>query len=507
MLRTFLIYVSEGQMDRAERIADQIMTLPVPEGQKRIVQPTVQLLRILQAIKRCEWSEAENRLSTYLNQDIAALVRPFLESWLAMAEFDATKETKQQQKNRLDQALAPMEIDDGLDILTKSRQLQKALIYDMFGDIKQAEDAYLKAGSEDLPPTYYYANLFGNFLTRIGKKEQAKKLYQAFLAENPESLVFNQTLKDLENAIAQDPIIKTIQDGISDSLFNLATLIKHDHSFDIALIYTQMSLDLAPHMIPAKLLQGEIYENQQRYQNAIDIYKTIPEGTGLFFRSQLRIAKNLERLEQINQAADILEHLAGKYPTRSDILIELGNMYRTNLQIDKAIKAYDRAFERIETLTVNDWPLLYSRGMALERIGEWKRAEKDFLKALEFVPDQPYVLNYLGYSWIQRGQNLDKAKKMIIRAVDQQPNNGYIVDSLGWVYYKLKQYDNAVLYLERAVTLRPQDPVINDHLGDAYWKAGRYQEAKFQWQHTLSLKPQMDLIPKVKKKLADGLPQ
>lgn len=505
MLRTFLIYVSEAQMDKAEQLADQIMNIPVAEGKKRLVPATVQLLRILRSVKRSEWSDAEDRLALYPNRDIASLVRPFLESWLAMAEYDSDSESLSEKQQRLDQALAPLDIDGRPDILTKSRQLQKALIYDMFGDEDKAEAAYIAAGSEGLSPTYYYARLFGNFLSRIGKKEEARDLYQAFLDENPESLVFNPTLRDLENDIIPEPIIKTIQDGIGDSLFNLATLIRRDQSFDIALLYTQMSLDLSPHMMTPRLLQGEIYENQHRYQNAIDVYKAIPEGTGLFLRSQLRIAKNLERLEHIDQAADILERLAGKYPKRSDILAELGNMYRTNMRIDEAVIAYDRAFERIDTLDVNDWPLLYSRGMALERAGQWERAEADFLKALEFAPEQPYILNYLGYSWVQRGEHLDKAQDMIQRAVEQQPDDGYIVDSLGWVFYQLKEYKKAVIHLERAVALRPQDPVINDHLGDAYWKVGRFQEAKFQWKRALSLKPESDLIPEVEKKLAQGL--
>ena len=147
----------------------------------------------------------------------------------------------------------------------------------------------------------------------------------------------------------------------------------------------------------------------------------------------------------------------------------------------------------------------YFRGIALERSGQWARAEKDLLTALDLQPEEPYVMNYLAYSWVEQKTNLDEARQMLIRAVELRENDGYIVDSLGWVYYRLADYDNAVIQLERAVELRPQDPVINDHLGDAYWKVGRHQEARFQWRRALSLKPEADSVPTIEAKIERGL--
>jgi tetratricopeptide (TPR) repeat protein len=127
-------------------------------------------------------------------------------------------------------------------------------------------------------------------------------------------------------------------------------------------------------------------------------------------------------------------------------------------------------------------------------------------KALDLLPDQPNVLNYLGYSWIDQGVNLDDGMKMIKRAVEQRPDDGYIVDSLGWAYFRIGNYDDAMKNLERAVELRPEDPTINDHLGDAYWRVGRKLEAKFQWAHARDLKPEPDDLPKIEEKIANGLP-
>ena len=162
---------------------------------------------------------------------------------------------------------------------------------------------------------------------------------------------------------------------------------------------------------------------------------------------------------------------------------------------------------RLGEVTPGHWLFFYNRGIALERSKIWKRAEKDFLKALELQPEHPYVLNYLGYSWVEKGINIERAKKMIERAVEQRQDDGYIVDSLGWVLYRLGDYFASVKHLERAIRLRPSDPVINDHLGDAYWQAGRKLEARFQWRRALGLNPNEDLIPAIQAKLENGLKQ
>jgi Flp pilus assembly protein TadD len=151
------------------------------------------------------------------------------------------------------------------------------------------------------------------------------------------------------------------------------------------------------------------------------------------------------------------------------------------------------------------WPLFYQRGIAYERSKQWDKAEADFLKALELEADQPLVLNYLGYSWVEMGRNLDRAQAMIEKAVEQRPEDGYIVDSLGWVLYRLGNFPGAVEHLERAVELRPVDPVINDHFGDALWMVGRKTEAQFQWKRSLSFKPEEKDAERIRQKLAKGL--
>ena len=172
----------------------------------------------------------------------------------------------------------------------------------------------------------------------------------------------------------------------------------------------------------------------------------------------------------------------------------MGDLLRGEDRFAEAEAAYTRALQRLPAIDRRHWRLLYARGIAYERTKRWPQAEADLLKALELEPEQPFVLNYLGYSWVDQGLNLDRAKAMLHRAVELRPEDGFIVDSLGWAYFRLGEHDKAVTYLERAVELEPGDPVINDHLGDGYWRVGRTREARFQWQRALTFEPEPELV-------------
>ena len=206
-----------------------------------------------------------------------------------------------------------------------------------------------------------------------------------------------------------------------------------------------------------------------------------------------------------DEAQVLLEQMGTQKPLRLDALHRLGNYLRFKERYSEAVEVYNRVFARLKEPKKKDWDLFYARGIALERSKKWDRAEKDFLKALELMPDQPYVQNYLGYSWVERRQNLDRAKKLIESAVSQRQNDGYIIDSMGWVLYRLGEFDKAVPHLEKAVQIRPHDPIINNHLGDAYWRVGRKKEARFQWRRALSFKPDKVEREKIFVKLRTGL--
>ena len=246
-------------------------------------------------------------------------------------------------------------------------------------------------------------------------------------------------------------------------------------------------------------------ESEGATMAALEVLEKIAPDSAYSWEARMQISLHLSKLGRLDDAVLLLEGMIIERPNSTTAPRTLGDIFRTNQQYADAAKSYSLAIERTEEVLPTDWSLFYTRGTTYERSDQWDKAEADFLRALELEPDQPFVLNYLGYSWIEMGRNVGEATEMIQRAVDQQPAAGFIVDSLGWAYYKLGKYEDATKQLERALQLTPAEPTINDHLGDAYWKVGRKREAVFQWQRSLDLGPEEDLIPIIKDKIANGL--
>jgi Flp pilus assembly protein TadD len=219
----------------------------------------------------------------------------------------------------------------------------------------------------------------------------------------------------------------------------------------------------------------------------------------------LRRASLLGQLERYDQALAQLAELAEIAPNSADPHIQRGDLLRVQQRFDEAVEAYDVAAERLPRLAEQDWYFLYRRGIVLERAGYWERAESDFIQAIDINPDSGHLLNYLGYSWADRGINIDEAEELLLRAIELEPENGYIADSVGWVYYRTGRMEEAIEWLELAVTLEPTDPEINDHLGDAYWVEGRFTEARFQWRRALNSETDEQQIAAIRVKLQDGL--
>jgi Flp pilus assembly protein TadD len=239
---------------------------------------------------------------------------------------------------------------------------------------------------------------------------------------------------------------------------------------------------------------------------AIKIYDKIPQSSPLHRNAEIQIASDLDALDRNDEAKKRLEKLVADHPKDNEAILALANILRGRKQFAECADAYSKAIANIPTPEKANWVVFYFRGICYERSKQWPQAEADLKKALQLYPDQPLVLNYLGYSWIDQGVHLDEGMNMIRRAVEQRPDDGYIVDSLGWANFRIGNYDEAVKDLERAVELKPDDPTINDHLGDAYWRVGRVLEARFQWTHARDLKPEPEDLPKIEVKLKSGLP-
>jgi Flp pilus assembly protein TadD len=273
----------------------------------------------------------------------------------------------------------------------------------------------------------------------------------------------------------------------------------------LALLYSRCALDLRPHLVLGQLLLSDVLSAGNKPELSLAILDQIPANSPYSWSARLRMAANLEMLDRTDEAIAKLKEMAAEAPMRAGADMQLGDLLRGKKRFAEAVDAYDEAIQRFKAAGLPErWALFYSRGIALERSGQWQRAEADLLHALELKPDQPLVLNYLGYSWIDRGENLERGLKMIEKAVELRPEDGYIVDSLGWAHYRLGDYASAVQYLEKAIELVPQDPTINDHLGDAYWQNGRPTEARYQWRRALQFGPQDDEIKPIQAKLDGG---
>ena len=279
-----------------------------------------------------------------------------------------------------------------------------------------------------------------------------------------------------------------------------------EQSIDVALLYTRLGLSVGSDRPVMYTLLGDTYEDMKRYDKALDAYGQVPADSPLRSNAEMEIAVSLQRLDRKDEALDKLKQLIAREPKNYDAIVTLGNLYRNNEDYANAAKVYDDAIALITEPVPGHWRVYYYDGIAHERLKQWDVAEQRFRRALELSPEEASVLNYLGYSMIEKKINLTEAMEMVKKAVELKPNDGYIIDSLGWAYFQLGDYEQAVTHIERAVELLPADPIIAEHLGDAYWRVGRTLEAKFQWQHARDNKPEPEDLKRIEDKIKNGLP-
>jgi tetratricopeptide (TPR) repeat protein len=484
---TYLATVSEGRMAEAADLARRLVAAGV-EG------TPARLTLALEAVKAGDNAAARDHLSRLPTDGFNGFIVPLLEAWVAFAGDD------------VDAALAITESDalKGVRGLEPVRGIQAGLIAELGGRPEAAAASFDSALAAAVNPPFRMVEIIGNYYQRNGRRDDAAALYGRFVAEQPGS-VLAQALQARLAEENPEPVIGDVKHGLAEVLFDAASILRQEQATDIALIYTRMTLDMAPDMVLAQLVLADILEEQERHDAAIATYQALPAESPLSFQARLGLADLLDDNGRTDEAIELLRQMTAERPDQVDPPMQLGSVYRMHERFAEAADAYDIAVERMGEPTPDRWALFYFRGIAYERSGEWAKAEQDFLTALELSPDHPYVLNYLAYSWIEQGINYDRALDMLKQAVDLRPQDGFIVDSLGWVHYRLGQYDLAVQQLERANELQPTDPVLNDHLGDAYWRVGRRTEARFQWQRALLFNPEADQVPLIQAKITDGL--
>ena len=484
--RAFVTLLAEGKMTEALPLADTVAKRNSGSGIARLAQG-------VRAIKDKNFQTARSIFRRGDRNQSSDITADLLNAW----SYQGSGNIK-----RAFEAVDRIADEPGTKIF---RLLHRGLIAKVGGKADEARKA-LKAAYEADSQTLRTADLYAQFLISQKETDEALSVYRQLKRLYPRHPLVRAAIANLEQGKAVEDEIRDESDGIAEVLYGLGSAVTRDGDELASLIYLRLAHYLSPNHNLAALAIADTYERLKQPQSAITAYALIEQTSPLRLTADVQRALNLEQLGEKDQAVAVLKSVSLDNKDEIEPLIALGNVYRARKAFKDAAETYSAAIAALGQPTPGHWSLFYSRGIAYERLKRWPEAEADFRKALELSPDQPLVLNYLGYSWVEQNTNLDEAFKMLRRAVEQQPTDGYIVDSLGWAYYRLGQYDKALQLMEKAVDLKAADPTINDHLGDVYWRLGREREARFQWNHARDLNPEPEDLPKILEKIEKGLP-
>ena len=485
--RAFLSVLAEGDVDEAVRLAERVVQLDRSDRVARLVLG-------LRSLKQRQFVAARQNLAQSVRGPITDLAATLLGAWSLYGAGDSKA------------AIEAIDKLQGPDWYALFKDMHAGLILDLAGNKKEAGKRFERANKLDAT-ALRLVEAYGSWLSRNGRKDEAIKVFKAFDAQLPRHPLVVGALAALEAGKSLPPLVDTPQAGAAEVLYGLGAAIGRRGGEDLGLVYLQLALYLAPSQPLALLSLADLYEQLKNPQLAIKVYERVPQASPLRRNAEIQLATNLDTLDRTDEAKQRLSKLIEDNPTDLEAIMALGNILRGRKNFAECADVYSRGIATLQDPERPHWLIYYFRGICNERSKQWPKAEGDLKEALKLYPDQPHVLNYLGYSWIDQGVNLDEGMRMIRRAVEQRPDDGYIVNSLGWAYYRVGNYEEAVKSLERAVELKPDDPTINDHLGDGYWKMGRVLEARFQWSHARDLKPEPEELEKIKQKLENGLPE
>jgi len=425
---------------------------------------------------RGNWDAAARRYAALPKDGVTGVLQPLLTAW---AEFGA---------GRPEAALAQSHpyTDDAR--IRGVYTFHDALIADLAGHEADAGRLYQTAQTEFGQPNLDLVRALASWQARQGQVAEARKTLSAINDMGDELAV---SVPRLLTDIAVRPVGRAT-DGLAASYLAFASLVRQQDSGEFAGVMLRLALDLRPDMATARLVAAETLEQNKHPEAALAMLLPVEASDPLAPSIDLRRAALEDQLGNTEDALRILDRLSGAYPDRPEPWSLRGAMLRGKHRFAEAADAYNKALALLGPPVRSHWPLYYERGIAEERANQWPAAQADFLEALELSPDEPSVLNYLGYSWTEQGHDLPRAEKMIERAAEERPNDGAIVDSLGWVQLRQGHTAAAVTSLEKAVELEPEDATVNGHLADAYWAAGRKLDAEYQWRRALTLNPEPD---------------
>jgi tetratricopeptide (TPR) repeat protein len=482
---SFFYSTTSGDFESAGKYAQAVVAATPDDRAARLALGVI-------GFKHKDYADVRRQLSQSAKGPFTVLTLSLFDAWAAAAQHDASG---------MDKDLLALAEQKGAESMTA---LHTALLQDYLGNADAAEVAYKKAlGSSS--PTPRVLEAYGRFLEIHGRGGDAASLYRSHAGEGGLATVTRPGLARIAAGTKPESMIRNPSDGAAEALFGIAASLTDAQSADVSILYLRMALYLRPDLGLAHVLLADRFETLRKFDAAIAIYHGIEPGSPYFRMAQIQAALDEQRMGRNDDAIADLKKLVAAEPNDSESWIALGDTYRTGDRYAEAVEAYDHAEKAIANPGKRDWPMFYARAMAKERLHRLDDSEADIQTALKLSPEQPELLNYLGYSWVDRGRKIPEALAMLEKARSLRPYDGYIVDSVGWAYYQLGRYEDAAKTLNAAVLLVPGDPTINDHLGDALWKAGRRIEARFQWNHAITFSEKDDDKTAITAKLKNGL--
>ncbi|MGD0190736.1 MAG: tetratricopeptide repeat protein [Rhizomicrobium sp.] len=483
--QAFFYSAAAGDVDGAAALAKRVLSL----------QPDNRAARLTIAVsdmKQGDFAAARSQLAESAKGPFTTLTLSLLDLWAAEASGN---------EKDVEADLKGITSQGGTDTLAN---FHRALIFDLQGRNSEAESAYLAAlGSGPASPRI--AEAYGRFLERAGRTQDARAFYEKMMSDAATSPIAADGLSRLDAGTKPDRLISSPAQGAAEGLFGIAASLSDESSADVAILYLRLSLFLSPDLDLAKVLLADRFETLNKFGDAVAVYRTMGHSSPYWAASSVQSALDQSRLGKNDDAITELRTIVQSNPDDLTAWTALGDAYRGGEKFSEAADAYDHAVRLLSSDQSKDWAVYYARAMAEDQSKHWSAAELDLQHALKLNPEQPQVLNFLGYSWVDQGRNLPEALAMLEKARALSPFDGYIVDSVGWAYYRLGRYDEAAKALQNAVLLVPGDSTINEHLGDAYWKVGRKLDARFQWSHALAFGPEPAQKAELEKKLQSGL--
>lgn len=481
--KSLVLKMGANEPEAAIQDAYSLLALPQSE-QDESVQTLARVFAVTGAFKNGDYEEAEKLVDAMPYAGLTLFMKPLLKGWI-----DVTNGTLNSQNLQSH----PMLI------------LQNIYMADYLGKRKAAIALLDKLTQQGETMSAVDLERIADLYMHFGETEKGYALFEHLVTLAPQVERFKSKMTDYDPALSLYTPITDPKQGLARAYYDMAFILFQDQSDDSARIFANMALYLDSDLYEANILLGSIAARQGDYGDAIAYYNLLPEDTIYSDDAPLEIARFYEDAGHYDRAIDILQQ---KFASSGQLeaLIFIGDIHRRQDNFQAALEVYNQAYTYLgDDASSNKWRLLYARGMAREQLGQWDLAYQDLSEALALQPNHPYILNYLGYAMADRGLDLDRALGMIQQALALQPQDGAITDSLGWVYYRMGEYEKAVPYLEKAVELLPSDAVVNDHLGDAYWKTGRKLEARYQWLRARGYSEDIQLISAIDKKIENGL--